>query len=366
MRRCLPIAPLTLVACSANDPGPAVRSAMEIGVLEQSERIVGRDGGCSAWLWDRSVWFYGDTVLSEPDEDGVTWHHNSVSITFDTDASDGLTGFEEPRDSVGAPRHVVAPTEWEHAFNLAHWGDDCLEEPCGARYAAWPGAAVYDAERERALVFYGLIYAEPGDFNFTGVGSSLAVWNDPDEDAIRPVVDPDAEHPTLLFGPDTPSFGVASTTIDETLYTFACDQDGFAHVCRLARVALADAFEVAAWQMWDGSGWSGDFGRAATLFEGAPIMSLSHVPALDAWMLVYSPPFDREVVARTAPELTGPWSAPSVLYRAPSDEDPPYDVLHHAEYEEQDGLVQYVTYSRRTTGWFGAEFPIVRIELEPN
>jgi hypothetical protein len=353
---------LSMVACTAEVPGPGVVGASEIGVLEQSEQIQGRDGGCSAWLWDRSVWFYGDTVLSEPDEDGLLWHHNSVSMTSDQDASDGIDGFEEPLDSVGAPRHIVAPTQWERSFNLAHAGDDC-EEPCGARYAAWPGAAIFDVDRDRALIFYGLMYAEPGEFNFHGVGLSLAIWEDPNAEAIRPEIDPNAEHPTLLFGEDAPSFGVAATVVDDHLQTFACDREGFHHKCRMARVPLADVFDAGAWQMWDGDAWSHDFGKAADLFDGAPIMSLSRVPALDAWMVVYSAPFDREIVARTASELTGPWSAPSVLYRVPADEDAPYDAMHHAEYEEDGGLIQYVTYSRRTTGWFGAEFPIVRVEL---
>ena len=38
---------------------------------------------------------------------------------------------------------------------------------------------------------------------------------------------------------------------------------------------------------------------------------------------------------------------------------------HHAEYEEEDGRVQYITYSRPTdNGWFGAEFALVRVVFE--
>ncbi len=36
----------------------------------------------------------------------------------------------------------------------------------------------------------------------------------------------------------------------------------------------------------------------------------------------------------------------------------------HPELGEQDGKIQFVTWSRATTGWFGREFVILRVELE--
>ena len=349
-----------LVGCRA--PGPEVVSAVEIGTLEQSEAIDGRDGGGSALAWGRSVWVYGDTVLTVPDEQGRNWHHNSYSITDDLDASDGITGFVEPLDSAGAPQHFIPPSPAEQAFNDAHYGDDCLEEPCGARYAVWPSEPFFDEARDRALVFYGLIYAEPGDFNFSGVGQSLAIWDDPDGRPVRPVIDPEAEHPDLLFGPDDPAWGTASAIVDDLLYTFACDgDDGPGHRCRLARVGVESIHQRSAWQFWTADGWSADMGAADVLFEGAPIMSLSWSRFLDAWLVVYSAPFASEIVGRTASELTGPWSREGVLYDA--GDDAPYDAMHHPEYEEGDGRVQYITYSRHTSGWFGTEFPIIRVEF---
>ena len=110
---------LGLAACHAS--GPAVRSAEEVGVLEQSDAIEGRDGGGSSLAFGRSVWTYGDTVLTLNDEDGRNWLNNSVSRTDDLDASDWITGFVEPLDSVGAPRPLVPATDAEAAFNTAHW-----------------------------------------------------------------------------------------------------------------------------------------------------------------------------------------------------------------------------------------------------
>jgi hypothetical protein len=348
-------------ACRA--PGPRVASAEEAGVVGQNDVINGRDGGGSALAFGRSIWTYGDTTLTTEDEWGRTWHENSVSMTDDLDASDGIGGFTEPLDSAGVPRHLVPPTDAEYEFNEAHWDDGDCVAPCGARWAAWPGTPVWDAARERALVFYGLIYAEPGDFNFEGVGTSIATWDDVDAPATRPILDPDAEHPDLVWAADEPALGVASAIEDDDLYSFACDQSGLARPCKLARAPLDDVTNARTWTWWNGHDWTADAAGAAALFDGAPIMSLSFDTWLDAWLVVYSPPLEGRVHARTAPALTGPWSAATLLYDPPGD-DAPYDANHHPEYEEDGGRVLYVTYSRGTGGWFDTEFPLVRVELE--
>jgi hypothetical protein len=355
-------------ASACEDPADAtVASAEEVFVLEQSDAIQGRDGGGSGVVWDGwSVWAYGDTVLDVPDVEGETWHHNSFSMTEDLDASDGITGFEEPLDAVGAPGYFVAPTPEEADFNAAHRGDAC-QEPCGARWAVWPGEPVFDEARSRALVFYGLIYAEPGDFNFHGVGESIAIWSSLDEAPARPEVTPGAEHPTLLFSEGEPAYGLGATILDDALHSFACGGEGFDSPCTLARVPLDDALERDAWEYWDGDGWSGDLASAEPLFDGAPIMTVSFNAHLDRWTALYSDPGSNDVVLRTAAALTGPWSGELRLFTADrgTDEGWTYDANAHAEYEEDDGRVLYVSFSRPTgEGWFGAELGVVRVELE--
>jgi hypothetical protein len=354
------LALLALAGCGGPE-GPFVASAKEIGVVEKSTWIEGRDGGESGLAWGKSVWAYGDTVLTGPDAAGTNWHHNSFAVTDDRDASDGITGFVSPVDSAGAPRYLIAPTADEQAFNDAHAGDDCAEKPCGARWAVWPGRPMFDAARDRALIPYGLIYAEPGDFNFRGVGQSFATWKSLDEVPERPIVDASAEHPDLLFHEGEPGWSTLVVEGDD-LFIFACNGD-LSKPCRLARVPLDKALDRSAFRYFDGSRWSARLEDAATLFDGAPILSISHCDHLGAWLVVYAPPFDHRIVARTAPELTGPWSDEATLYVTP-EEHSAYDAVHHAEDEEDGGRVQYITYSRPTGGWFGSEFALVRVELK--
>jgi hypothetical protein len=356
---------LVLVPLSCADPeppGPDVVSAEPLGTVAQSDRIEGRDGGSSARAWGRSIWAFGDTVLRTPDGDGESWHHNSFAVTLDTDASDGIA-LDDPLDEAGAPRYLVPPTPSEEAYNAAHRGDPCAEAPCGARWAAWPGEPIHDAAGDRALVFYGLVHAQPGDFAFEGVGGSIAIWDAFDAEPRRPEVEPGAEHPTLVFRATDPSFGFGVHIDDPYLYSYACDQDELEHVCRLGRVQLGHELERSAWEMFDGSGWVHDLSRGAVLFTAAPIVSIHRLRATGQWLAVYTPPFDRGIFARVADERTGPWSAPSLLHRVEAAEGEPYDAVLHPEFEEADGLVQYVTYSRPTEGWFGRELALLRVEL---
>lgn len=351
---------LTLLACA--DPGPPVALAEPLGFVEQSADIQGRDGGMSVLAWGRSNWIFGDTVLNVEDALSHTWHHNSVSWTEDLDAADGITGFTEPLDAAGAPAHLIPPSEAELEFNLAHYGDPCAETPCGARWAVWPGTAVVEPISGDVLVFYGLIYAEPGSMNFEGVGASIARWTGPDALPERPIIDPDAEHPDLMWGQEELSWGVGAVIEGEHLVALACDQDGLGHVCRVGRAPSEQAQDPTAWRYWDGEVWGEDQHAAADLFDGAPIQSLSWSAHHGAWLVIYSHPFSREVVARTAPELTGPWSAESRLFKV--EGDAPYDVVHYPEYAEDGGRVQYLSYSRGTEeAWFSTERPLWRVSF---
>lgn len=358
MSRTLLVAGLLSLSCTP--------VAKELGVLEKTPGVQGRDGAVSALLWGRSVWDFGDTVLDVPDEHGENWHHNSFAYTSDLDARDGLTGFEQRTDDAGAPAYFIAPTDDEWAFNHAHLGDHCAEPPCGARWAVWPGTMVFDPARDRALIFYGLVYAETGDFNFHGVGNSVAVWSSFESSPERPLVSPDAGHPTLLFEENDPPWGTGATVVDGDLYALGCGEkaQGLAPPCRLARVALDSVLDRAAWRFFDGRDWSVDASRAAVLFTGAPTVTLFFNQHLDAWAAVYALPLSNDVVLRTAPKLTGPWSAPRKLFSANKPDGNAYDAIAHPELAPADGQQLFVTFSRSNgVGWFGSEFVLERVEL---
>jgi hypothetical protein len=341
-------------------------TAQPLGIVAQSSMIQGRDGGQSGLAFGRSVWAFGDTVLHKPDAEGLTWHHNSWSFTDDFSAESGIRGLTERTDSAGAPLYLIAPTPDEAAYNAAHSGNPCAEAPCGARWAAWPGPPLWDPTRGRALVFYGLVHAAPGDFNFYGVGAGLAVWSDFNALPERPIVTPFAPHPTLLFGQGEPGWGAGALLEDDQLYSFACDTDsgGSSPPCWLARVRASQALDRAAWTFWDGGGWSASMSDRAVVFAGAPTVTVEHNPYLAKYTAVYAQPMSNSVVIRTAPAITGPWSDAKLLFTADKPEGGAYDAASHAEYEQEKGKVLYFTFSRSNgDGWFGSELALVRVTL---
>jgi hypothetical protein len=280
-----------------------VQDAREVGTI-QGPAINGRDGGASLRIRDgdgvHDVWVFGDSFTTAEDADGISFHSSSYSITDDLDARDGLDEFVEPLDAVGSPLPFPDATDDERAYTLAHLPDDsgaCDAEPCFARWATWPGTNV--AVDDGFLVFYGLIHADPD--GFASRGNSIATWTgDLADRPVRPVLDVDPEHPTLLFRAGEPTFGTGAIVVDDLLYAYGCDVGGFlAAPCKLGRVPVADALERDAWTFWDGGGWSADLSRAVAVVDAAPIASVAWNEHLGRYVLVYSAILSNDVVSYT-------------------------------------------------------------------
>ena len=238
-------------------------------------------------------------------------------------------------------------------------------KPCGARWATWAGAAVSDPARKRVLVSYGLIYAEPGEFNFRGVGASIAVWDDWMQQARRPTLGYCPDHPTMLFCDGEGDWAGTLVVDGDNLYGFSCENAGLSSNCQLARAPLADPLDRSQWQVWNGSAFESSFAAAATLFEGGLNMRVHYNVYARAWMAIYSKIVSNEVAYRTAPSLTGPWSSEETLFVADQKhpEGVTYDAYVQPDYSEEDGRVLYVTYSRSIGTWFGSELSLTQVTL---
>lgn len=357
---------------SCLDPaGPApdlsvIRTA-DLGALPTRSDIVGRDGGYSAVFQGKSVWLYGDTFLAAPDALGRTLISNSWSWTTDLDASVGITGFLERDDAAGAPTMILPETAAEQTFNAAHQGNPCQAQPCGARWAVWPGAIVTDSARNRALIFYMLVYAKPGTFNFQALGVSVAIWSDWLTQPQRPTITATADHPDLLFSQTEPPFGSAAFAEGDTLYTYGCGTAGVEKACVLAKVGMASVLERSVWAFYAGGGrWSARLDAAVPLFSGNSIMNVSWNGFVQRYVAVYSAPFSERVMLRTARRPEGPWSGEVLAFAAL----PPvgrsgsvYDAQAHPELTLDGGRRMFVSYSR-STGPFSSEVRLVALDLE--
>ena len=221
-------------------PALSVVQATDLGPIPTNPDILGRDGGYSALFQGYSVWLYGDTFLAKPNYEDRTLLSDTWSFTTDLNAQDGITGFHEPLDSVGAPTMILPETPAEQAFNQAHNGTNCQTPPCGDRWALWPSAIVANPADSTALIFYMVVSARPGNFNFQGIGTSVAIWQNIQQQPKRPSLAPPIvpNHPDLLFTQNEPGFGSAALISNGMLYAYGCDYNSG---CKLGKVAPANA-----------------------------------------------------------------------------------------------------------------------------
>ena len=350
-----------------SDESVRVASVRDLGVIEDSVAVAMRDCGYSALFRGKSLWVFGDTILNTPNEQNQRMLSSSCAATWDLDAGDGLAGFEEPVDAVGAPRQFFPYTEEEREFNDQHRGVNCQVTPCGSRWAIWPGAIVVDQGKGLAYVFYHKVLVEPGKFNFTTVGHSISVLEGLEAQAHRPVFDVDGDYPTLMFsGPG--GFASAAVVAGDTVYVYGCElrEELYVKPCRMGRVPLEQILQPNAWRFYAGGNWLQDYRKATDLFDGNDMMSVFYNSYLDKYLAIYSKPLEAVTLMRWAQHPSGPWSMPLELFanEAPvNDFGWVYDALAHPELEQDNGRIIYVSYSRQT-GPGRSEMRLVSIEFQ--
>ena len=354
---------------SGPSPNATVVKATDLGAIPTNPDILGRDGAYSTFFQGYSVWLYGDTFLAKPNAEDRTLISDSWSYTTDLNAADGIMGFRERLDPEGAPAMILTETPTEKAFNQAHNGNPCQQPPCGARWALWPSSIVTDPASNHALLFYMVVFAQPGTLNFQSLGESVALWQDFQQQPQRPTLTPPIvpKHPDLMFTGNEPSFGTAAFISNATLYVYGCGtpDNGSDKGCRLAKVDPAKVQNRNAWTFYTGNGsWSSQDTDAVSLFTGGSIMSVSWNNYLHNYVAVYSPPFSQNVKLRTSLAPEGPWSAESTAFVAMQPaSDNVYDAHAHSEYDAGGGQTIYVTYSRSTAS-FSSEVRLAAVELQ--
>ncbi len=364
---------LGMWGCS-NSSGPrpnlTVVNVTDLGTIQTNPEILGRDGAYSGLFQGKSVWLYGDTFLAKPDAEGRTLISDSWSWTSDLNPQDGITGFQERDDAVGAPTMILPESPQELAFDLAHSGNPCQVQPCGARWALWPSSIVADPTGNSALIFYMLVSAAPGNFNFQALGNSVATWQNFQNEPQRPTINPPvvAGHPDLLFNQNEPSFGSTAFVNGNTLYVYGCGTPvSTGKQCMLGKVAPANVLNRSAWTYYAGNGnWSSQIGDAISVLTADNILSISWNAYIQQYVAVYSAPLSLDVMLRTSPNPEGPWSGELKIFTAmqPAQGDV-YDAHAHSEYDADNGRIMYVSYSR-STGTFTSEIRLVSVELKPS
>jgi hypothetical protein len=293
------------------DPGRSFAAAEEM--FHSEARWLGADAAISVPLGDeRTLWLFGDTFVATSER-----HVRSESVMV--------------RNSI-ALQTGLDPTRAELEF---HWRANAGGKPASffeerGETWYWPGGGVRLRSGPLVLYLYALV-ATPGvGLGFASAGFGIALVDDPG----LPVAE---WRPRFFAGPTLPFDALPATAVlekDEHVVALAIRQRGV-HAGALVRypsAALARGdLTGAEWWAGDAGGWIaeavlGGEGPAFVLDDAGAECSLHWEERTRSFVHVASYGFGASTIGvRTAPALTGPWSAACTVYRPPEcDRERPF------------------------------------------
>ena len=398
---------LLLVICGSGKPTclaqtaapiPAVVATNALGLVQQNSHITARDGTWTALINGSSYWSFNDTALTEANAEGQNFFSNSRAWTTNLDASNGITLSHDVADEDGLPYAYFPFTSDENNFNSAHNSNTCTtatDPYCGEEYAIWPGPVipVPGSTTGEVYHFYYLLMRGGAISGWLTVGQGVA--HEQNGVISRVVSNPNATSfggsstnppflassaQTLIWTGSQDEFGSGGWVENGTLYMLGQVGSGYAGI---GKVAIGQMTNPSAWTYYDSNTnqWVTDETEVKPygLFYGASGggSSLQFNAALNEYMVIYSNEADSEVYFRVAAEPWGPWSAQQSLFTGQTGiaangsadtTDHDYAAKGHPEFQQQNGLVQYVTYVQHNftlNPLFGQQTQLVQVTFAP-
>lgn len=326
---------ILLVSCAIPSYALRVQSARVVCTLtgKGDAGIKGQDAALILPFQGKVLFIFGDTTLLKG---GMI--PNSRAETADVNAEDCISlNYLTGDDGVAReplPKQGKEATVWIHSlFSIGR-------RVYGFYYTVAPGWP-----------------SPPATF-----GTGLAV----SEDAARSF-----RRTSLLFLPDSLfSEIVYALPQPPFLYLFLRKGDVDFGSIYLARVRLSEVLNKSAYRIWDGSGWTRNEKTARSLFTNAGAPTVQWNPYLRKWLAVYTASLSdqgllSQIEARTADDLSGPWSPPVVLYKCPNQPKREwgscYNAHHNAVYDRDHGRIIYVT----ATDWLPYNVLLYEFVLSP-
>lgn len=249
---------------------------------DENYNVYGTDLGSMFDLNGTLYIAFGDTFGCCPPKNGGAggddWRNNVLAYTSDRDVSDGISFDGMITDENGEARQVVKKRK-EDVTAIPTYGIGIGDR----LYLHYMAVKEWGPPGEWTLNRSGWAYSDDGG----------ETWERPAE---------------ATWEGDT-NFGQAALVEHEGyVYVFGIHGGRFGGVA-LARVPSDQVLDMAAYTYWDGSDWASDI-EAAVEIVPAPVgeLSVAWNEYLGRWIMTYLQEFDRAIVLREAPALTGPWS----------------------------------------------------------
>ncbi len=273
-------------------------------LFQRTNGWIGADGNFAVTLTNGlTLWLFSDTFIGEV-RDGHREHatmiHNSAAWQHGVDPANARVEFFHGKSADGKPAALISPADGRGYFWL------------------------FDGVMTRGKLFLFLAQIEPagdsGAFGFRQIGTWLGEVSDP-------LATPTEWHiaqkkiPFDLHGAnENYSFGSAVLVTNGFIYIYGTREiKGTGKQMILARAPEADLGNFTAWQFRTHDGWTTNTTDMADLCGSmASEYSVSWLPALKRYVLICTENgLSEKIMACTAPEPWGPWSAAKVVYRCP-------------------------------------------------
>ena len=337
-----------------------VAAARDLGPMfvNNSHCMIGQDGAFSIPLKPgRTLWFFGDTLIGQRIPGQSLWYRDGQPVGH-ADMS-GKGQIDRMINNTG-----LILNHRTGAGSLDDFQYICTED--GQLRPLIPLEADEDPDWDRIWCQHGIrlddkvilsfikvrMLDEPGPFpvNFEIVGSGLAVGSQRDWQFRRIERSGDS----ILWKAAEPHFATAFFAEDAFVYLYGTVKTGATHHAYLARAARDAIERIAGYEylISPAPAWSRNLSDAIPLFDGMPSeLSVSFHRFLNSYLAVHSLDLTGRIVARTAPNPWGPFSAPVELWQAKAELPAELDYMRliyagkeHPELAGDGGRVLYLTY----------------------
>lgn len=269
------------------DVAPVAQVTGEASVNRTQSRwdITGADLGHTFWYRGDLYMVFGDTF----GPGGADWRSNTMARIVDPQPATGLRFASMVSDRPGHAEELLAS-----------------RKKAGVEQTVIPTNSI--AVGGRMVLQYMSVrsWLTPGRWstNYSGLAYS--------DDGGRTWT----EDKAMGWGPDSGFAQVAFVRSGPYVYLYGIPAGRFGGA-RLARVPAAQILDPSAYRYWTGQTWSAAESAAVPII-GAPVGELSVRWSSSArrWLMMYLDEDRAAIVLRSAPGLTGPWSAEQVVATA--------------------------------------------------
>ena len=304
-------------------------------LFRQEPRWLGADGAHSTSLGENRIfWTFADTFVATSEalvRGESEMVRNTVAIQLGNDPLTATMDFHWQQDPNGLPASFYPES-----------GDSWF----------WPGTSIR-LDEGPLITFLSEIVNTPGEgLGFKHTGYAMALVVNPDE----PVTD---WKPRIVTPNDGRlGFLPGSALVRDGAYVVALALKGNEHAGALVRYRADDlargSLEKPQWWAGDETGWIpaeelGPAGPEVIIRNAGSESSIHRDVRIETFIHVTTYGFGAASIGiRTAPELTGPWSEPLMIYRPPESNSPRpfvYGAVAHPSLTGSDENELIITYS---------------------